>query len=421
MLSSPEHGMVTSAAAELILNRLSDALPAVTRSIHEGLYRELSELAGGGELQTLLHDTVQGNLDTLVSALRHGIPLERIDAPTAALEHARRMAQRGVELDVLIRGYRLGHQALLKFILAEVSTAQLDTQLGWKVFDQLADRSFEYNDWISHLVVGTYQAERDRWLANQSPMLALHVGEVLTAGDIDINDATTLIGYPLNRSHVALVVWCNEREAGNELDTMQRFIADLAASFGAERPLFVATDRTTAWAWIPLASHAVEDVPHQIRRRVAGCAFAPSLAVGDPRRGLAGFRQSHREAMLARAVVLASASPGDPVTAASDPGLVVAGQFSSDLGFARSWVRDVLGPLASATDGDERMRETLREFLRAGSSPKAAAEHMHLHVNSVKYRVQRAIDRRGRPIDSDRTDVEVALLLCHWFGGTVLQ
>jgi DNA-binding PucR family transcriptional regulator len=59
-------------------------------------------------------------------------------------------------------------------------------------------------------------------------------------------------------------------------------------------------------------------------------------------------------------------------------------------------------------------------FLRAGSSFKAAAGELHLHFNSVKYRVARAIERRGRPITDDRLDVEVALLLCHWYGTAVI-
>ena len=66
------------------------------------------------------------------------------------------------------------------------------------------------------------------------------------------------------------------------------------------------------------------------------------------------------------------------------------------------------------------IRETLRVFLRAGSSFKAAAEELHLHSNSVKYRVHRAIERRGRPINDGRLDIEIALLLCHWYGNAVL-
>ena len=38
-----------------------------------------------------------------------------------------------------------------------------------------------------------------------------------------------------------------------------------------------------------------------------------------------------------------------------------------------------------------------------------------VHFNTVKYRVGRAVERRGRPIDADRLDVELALLLCQWY------
>jgi DNA-binding PucR family transcriptional regulator len=93
----------------------------------------------------------------------------------------------------------------------------------------------------------------------------------------------------------------------------------------------------------------------------------------------------------------------------------------NNLAAARVWVAEVLGPLASCTENDERLRETLGVFLRAGGSFKAAAEELHLHTNSIKYRVQRAIDRRGRPISDGRLDVEIALLLCHWYGNAVLH
>ena len=39
----------------------------------------------------------------------------------------------------------------------------------------------------------------------------------------------------------------------------------------------------------------------------------------------------------------------------------------------------------------------------------------------MKYRVQRALERRGRPITRDRLDVEVAFILCQWFGANVLR
>jgi DNA-binding PucR family transcriptional regulator len=111
---------------------------------------------------------------------------------------------------------------------------------------------------------------------------------------------------------------------------------------------------------------------------------------------------------------------GRRVFLASDPGLSVAALVGRDVDAASAWVNEVLGPLASDSDNDDRLRETLLVYLRAGSNYTAAADELHLHVNSVKYRIRRAVQRRGRLITDDRTDIEVALLLCHWFGTAVL-
>ena len=202
---------------------------------------------------------------------------------------------------------------------------------------------------------------------------------------------------------------------------MERFVHQLAESAGArECSLFISVDRLTGWAWIPVPADAAPSAVDRIRAFAEARNDAPWIAVGNPLPGVEGFRRSHQQAQEAHAVAVASGSNAHRVTAASDPGLSTAALLGSNLGTARVWVAEVLGPLASCTDNDERLRETLRVFLRAGSSFKAAAEELHLHSNSVKYRVQRAIERRGRPISDGRLDVEVALLLCHWYGSAVL-
>jgi len=327
----------------------------------------------------------------------------------------------GVDADALVRTYRLGHLAFVTMVLDEIRAAHLDAQLGLDVFEQITATSFRYVDRISQLVLAVYQNERDRWLANQNRLRALRVRELLDGGEIDVDKTAEAIGYPLRRNHLSVILWCVESDRGNELAAMERFTGELAKSLGArERPLFMAADRVTGWAWVPLPEDAPADAARRIREFADTRADAPWIAAGDPLPGADGFRRSHGQALAARAVVMASGSQPPAVTAAGDPGLVVAAQFCADLDHARAWVGDVLGPLASATDSDERMRETLREFLRTGSSFKATADELHLHVNSVKYRVQRAIERRGKPITDDRLDVEVALLLCRWFDTAVL-
>jgi DNA-binding PucR family transcriptional regulator len=421
---SREDEALVAKSAALIVSRLDDKLAEITRSLQKSLLTELPEIGGDGELLGLIHDSVQGNLDTFLPAIRHGISIDHVDPPTAALEHARRLAQREVDADSLVRTYRLGHQALLRIVLDEIRAAQFDTQLGFDVFEHITSTSFRYIDRVSRLVLTAYQNERDRWLANQNRVRALRVREVLDGSEIDVDEVTDELRYPLRRFHLSMIVWCGESDQGNELVAMERFVTQLAKSLGADdRPLFVAADRVTGWAWVPLPfdpNAVAPKVTKRIREFADARADAPWIAAGDPLPGVDGFRRSHRQALAARAVAMASGAHPPAVTAASDPGLAVAAQFCADLEQARAWVGDVLGPLASPTDSDERMRETLREFLHTGCSFKATADELHLHVNSVKYRVQRALERRGKPIGDDRLDLEVALLLCHWFDTAVL-
>jgi DNA-binding PucR family transcriptional regulator len=143
------------------------------------------------------------------------------------------------------------------------------------------------------------------------------------------------------------------------------------------------------------------------------------VAIGTVAGGIEGFRQTYREAENARRVALVGKRE-PTVIAAADPGVSIAALLSGDTADTRAWVAKVLGDLARDDENDARLRETLRIFLGCSSSYKAAAEELNLHFNTVKYRVGRAVARRGREIGNDRLDVELALLACHWYGPVVL-
>jgi len=412
---------VVAESAATIVSRLDQRMAELTGSIEQILVTEIAELRGDTQLLQLLRDSVDGNVATVFSAIRHAIPIEKVELPTAALEHARRLAQRGVTVNALVRAYRLGHKAVLDAVLKEIGASDLESPLGLAVFSQISEVTFGYIDWITQQVVITYQCERDRWMESQTSLRASRVRELLDGADLDIDAVTTAICYPLRRTHLAVVAWRDEDDGGDDLASIERFVDQLADAAGArERSLYISVDRLTGWAWIPLVAEAAPSAVARIRAFAEARADAPRIASGNPWPGVEGFRRSHQQAQEAYAVAIASGPNAHGFTAASDPGLAAAALMGSDLGAARMWVAEVLGPLASCTENDERLRETLGVFLRAGGSFKAAAEELHLHSNSVKYRVHRAIERRGRPISDGRLDVEVALLLCHWYGSAVL-
>jgi DNA-binding PucR family transcriptional regulator len=58
-------------------------------------------------------------------------------------------------------------------------------------------------------------------------------------------------------------------------------------------------------------------------------------------------------------------------------------------------------------------------FLATGGSLATTARRLQVHRNTVKYRVGRAEEVRGRPVttaEGDRLDVELALLAAAWLG-----
>jgi DNA-binding PucR family transcriptional regulator len=402
--------------------QMNDSVVEVSSFIRGALEEDIPELRGDARTIELLGASVEGNVDTLLHALRHDIAVERVEAPTAALEYARRLAQHGVPVNALVRAYRLGQRRMNDLVFQAVRDADIAADTRLSALEAISTTLFEYIDWISQQVVAVYEEERERWLENQNSLRALRVRE-LVAGKtkVDVDTTSESIRYPLRWHHLAVVMWYpDEGATGEELARLQRVLREFGqATDVGSTPLFAAADQTTGWGWLPFRS-APPNAVEVVRQFAGKRSECPSVAIGTVTSGVDGFRRSHREALAARSVAVAGGSHESTVFAASDPGLAAAALLGGDIGAARVWVTDVLGELAMDTENDARLRETLRVFLRCGSSYKQAAEELDLHFNTVKYRIGRAVARRGRPIDDERLDIELALLACQWYGEAVL-
>ena len=84
-------------------------------------------------------------------------------------------------------------------------------------------------------------------------------------------------------------------------------------------------------------------------------------------------------------------------------------------------MHSTLGALAIDDEPQARLRETARVFLSTGGSFTATAEQLMLHKNTVHYRIRKAEEIRGGPLQESRLDVELALSACRWLGSAVLQ
>ncbi|HTY27129.1 MAG TPA: helix-turn-helix domain-containing protein [Mycobacterium sp.] len=355
--------------------------------------------------------------------MRYGIDVDRIQAPTTAMENARRMAQHGVPVHQLVRAYRVGQRRMTEMMFHEVQATAIEPVVKVAVLEKMSAVMFAYIDWMSQQVVEEYEGERERWLENQNSLRGLRVREILESdGPLDIDSASSTIRYPLSWHHLAVVLWYPEPDGeSTELPRLQRFLKEMSQAAGvAANPLFVPADAVCGWGWLPFKT-AAPDAIDTVRQFAVSHSCPPSMGIGTMAAGVGGFRSSHRHALAATAVAAARDPVQPNVLAVGDPGVSVAALLGGNIGQAREWVVDVLGDLAVDTETDARLRETLRVFLSSNGSYKLAAELLNLHSNTVKYRVGRAVAKRGRPIGPDRIDVELALLLCHWYSDAVTQ
>jgi hypothetical protein len=400
----------------VIAARLDARLAEVTLDLRELLATSIPELDGDTGTVELLRASIEGNVAAIAQMLTRDIPVQRLVVPAAAMEYARRLAERGVSVNALARAYRVGHDRLLSWALQEIGTVTADHELAVLVTRRLVGATFGYVDRIGEQVVLAYEQERERWLTMRSTVRAVRIQELVEGRHGDVDAAETALGYPLRGRHLGLVVWTDD----HQLSEIERFVLAVAERPGFRaRPLVSSSDRSTAWAWLSVRAQAEPAAAVGAVREVLVAGSHPvRVACGQVGGGVAGFRATHRQALAAQAVALVAGAQGDPLTTHADVGSVAL--LCADLEATRAWVGGVLGPLAADDEQVARLRETLLVFLTAGSSYTAAAEQLLLHKNSVRYRVARAEQLRGRPIRDDRFDVELALRACRWLGRAVL-
>ena len=320
--------------------------------------------------------------------------------------------------------YRIGQRRMNELVFAEVQATDMEPMVRVAVLEKMSATMFAYIDWMSQQVVEVYEEERERWLENQNSLRALRVREILAAKTpVDVDAASSTIRYPLRWHHlavVALVPRCRQRRQRTGRG------CNVSCGIWARPPGW----RRAHCSWPPTpcaAGDGYPSAPPHPKRSTKPAQFAathpdsPSVGIGSMAAGVGGFRRSHRRALAARAVAAAREPHKPTVVAADDPGVLVAAMLGGDITQAREWVAEVLGDLAVDNENDAWLRETLLVFLSSDGSYKLAAERLNLHSNTVKYRVGRAVARRGRAIGADRLDVELALLLCHWYGSAVTQ
>jgi len=378
-------------------------LPGLTVEMTDWFAEVIPEFRHDETVRRLMVASTSANLTEIVDMLAHSIPLEQIAVPAAAAEYARRFAQHELSLEALLRAYRLGEQMFGQWALASLRRLGFhDSPCVLDAVAELSGRTNRYIDQVIEALIDIYETERRRWTTRSGAGQATRVRMVLETEHLSDEAASELLGIPMSAWHRAAVVWTPAPADATFDDAVLQGGARVLQEASGRSPLTVLADSRTLWVWLS----AVEPPPLDLDLLRARTPARLRIALGAPSRGLDGFRGSLTEARRARTV--AETAEDRPVVTDFDD-VAVAALLTDHSGDLRHWVDRVLPGLTGDDPGIRQLRETLRVFLECNGSYTQAAARLHLHKNTVHYRVRKAEDLRGRPVGVDRLEVEVAL------------
>lgn len=400
-----------------IARELDAQVPALTAELAAMFLEEIPPLQGDPAVRELMAASTSANLSTMLDVLLHGLPLEQIEVPAAAAAYARRFAQRDLPIEGLLRAYRLGSVRFNQWWLRCLGARGLDADVLLACTQEIVSVVGRYIDQVSEHLVDIYETERKLWTQRTDAARVVALRTVLDDESLDVGTAEAMIGYRMHGWHLAAVAWVERGtpDASRQVESA----ASVLNSHGGGRPLAVLADDHTLWAWLtsPEATRLDDAALTAALNNSPNSALR--IALGEPAAGLAGFRTSHREALRAKSVAETSGEHLPRVI--SFARVSIAALLSENMDALRTWVARTLGDLARDDDGMARLRETVRIFLETGGSFTDAATRLHLHKNTVHYRVRKAEEIRGRPLTDGRLDVEVALVACQQLGNRVLR
>lgn len=360
---------------------------------------ENPEFVEDAVLNRTIHAAVRSHWVSFLTSLSE--PPRQVQLVRPAIDIPVQLAQRGHELTVLFRVYRVAQQAVWEYIIStvnELEDAELDqTQILvflWSRVSAWLDSSVETS-------VELFQIERDRLLQGAAAQRLDIVREILAGDVVDVRKLlTTLGGHPVAEYNTCVLLHTGNTGSVADLNAAA---SQLARQIGPRHPVVVSPGGRDLWCWF--ASRSEPDLSSLRECESWLLEHEIMAAVGTPTEGVAGFRLSYREAQDAQIIAFQASNPR-PLTLFSEVELLCLMSGSPDA--ARRFTSRTLGALADPGEGAARLRKTLHALLSTGSI-EDASHILSVHKNTVRYRVGQAEQLIGNPISKASTELELAL------------
>ncbi len=313
--------------------------------------------------------------------------------PVVALRQARRAARVGVGLDTVLRRYVVGSALLEEFVLEEADRDEQAEHPGAREALRGALRMQASTlDRLLQAITGEYRDELARAGRSLEQRRAQRVRGLLAGGAaVELSEVAEL-DYELDAWHLGVIA---RGEGAREA------VDGLSASVD-RRALCVASGEETVWAW--LGGY----------RRMEVAALEPALsglgevsfAVGEPARGVAGWRLTHQQAQAALAVALRRPRP---LTRYADVALLAG--VLKDEALAAALIDIYVAPLEDDRGNGVVLLQTLRAYLVAERNVSSTAAALQIARRTVENRLHTIEERLGRTLHPCPVEIEVALEL----------
>ncbi len=335
-----------------------------------------------------LRDTVAAVLDYSLTSIEHGDESPG-PIPPAAVEQAHRAAHSDVGLDIALLRYTVGHRLLVEIIMEEASSGDaLQQRSLLRGVLQLQGSLLEH---LQMAIAREYKQERVRVVHNARRGDLDIVQKLLAGGSVDTSgfnyvfDDTWHLGVIVVGARAAMTV--------HELaDRLRRYLLQVSCGDG------------TIWAWLGGERKLTStDVERELSTDGIG---EVSLAIGEPGKGIEGWRLTHQEAQAALMVALRKPQV---FTRCADVALEAA--VLRDDVMAKLLVDTYLSPLDDLRIGRRVVRETLRAYFDAGHNVNMTAKALGVDRRTVWYRLDKVERRLGSPIKRCHAELAIALRL----------
>lgn len=387
---------------------LDEHAAEISRAVVPYISERMPDIVGSAEAWEVRRASNEATIRGFAKVLQSGAdPADTATLGSATLALVRDGAKRGVPESVLLRSYRLAHAGVARHLYAILANHAADGKELSLAIELCSAWLFAYVDAGVCLAEDLYTSERERWLRSAAASVVETINTILSEQPIDINVASRRLRHEMRRVHVAAIAWIDTHEEGRDtLALLEAAICDIAALIGNQRPLIQPLGILSIGAWISTSAAVPSRVLDELRFQSA-TAPGVRVAIGGPAPGIAGFRTSHIEALEAQRIARLAGHREGSLTRYDD--IALCALATANIEHSRRFVERELGRLASRDDTTRRLAATVRTYLDENGSRGRTAKRLHVHENTVAYRLRQAEELLGRSVEKRTLELRVAL------------